>query len=153
MQARKHVHEEVLPASPEVVFALLYTPSAIRHWWSAARVIVLPERGGIWSAAWGEEEDRPDYVTVATISELDPPRRMVLADYRYWAKEGPLPFDADFVTEFAVSPHDEGAVLRVIQDGFPPGPEADEFLSACEKGWRDTFAGIRRYLEAGSQGA
>lgn len=148
MQARKHVHEEVLPASPEDVFALLHTASAIRQWWSAARAIVMPERGGTWAAAWGDEEDIPDYVTVATISEFDPPRRMVLAGYRYWTNEGALPFDPDFVTEFTVTPHDEGAILRVTQDGFPPGPEADDFLSACEKGWRDTFEGIRRYLEA-----
>jgi uncharacterized protein YndB with AHSA1/START domain len=153
MPARKHVHEEILPASPEEVFALLYTPSAIRSWWSAARAIVLPEPGGTWAAAWGEVEDNPEYVTVATIKEFDPPRRLVLTDYRYWAQEGPLPFDADFVTEFAVSPHDQGAVLRVTQDGFPPGPEADDFLAACETGWRNTFAGIRRYLDAGRSGA
>ncbi len=56
MPTRKHVHEEVLPASPEEVFALLYTPSAIRHWWSAARAVVLPERGGVRAAAWAERE-------------------------------------------------------------------------------------------------
>jgi hypothetical protein len=50
------------------------------------------------------------------------------------------------VTEFVVVPHAEGAVLRVTQDGFPAGCEAASFHSACEKGWRDTFAGIRRYL-------
>jgi hypothetical protein len=25
---------------------------------------------------------------------------------------------------------------------------ADEFYAGCERGWRDTFAGIRRYLES-----
>jgi len=150
MQTRKHVHEEVLPTAPEEVFALLYTPSAIRDWWSAARAIVLPERGGLWAAAWGAVEDSPDYVTAAVIREFDPPRRMVLGDYRYWAKDGPLPFHAEFVTEFLVTPHEHGAVLRVTQDGFPSGAEADEFFTACQVGWRDTFAGIRRYLEESS---
>ena len=42
--------------------------------------------------------------------------------------------------------HAEGAVLRVSHDGFPAGRGADEFYAGCEKGWRDTFAGIRRYL-------
>jgi uncharacterized protein YndB with AHSA1/START domain len=147
MNAKKHVHEEFMPASPEDVFALLHTPSAIRSWWSAARAIVLPEVGGLWAAAWGEQEDSPEYVTVATIRVFDPPRHLVLSDYRYRAKEGPLPFEADFVTEFVVSPHEQGAFLSVIQHGFPPGSEADEFISACEKGWSDTFAGIRKYLE------
>ena len=146
METRRHIHEEVLSASPEHVFALLHTPSAIRGWWGAARAVVVAESGGTWAAAWGEAEDRPDYVTSATISVFDPPHRMVLSNYRYVAKDGPLPFDADFVTEFRVSLHPEGTVLRVIQDGFPAGPEANEFYNGCQTGWRDTFAGIRRYL-------
>ncbi len=140
------MHEEDFPVPPERLFAILHTPGAIRSWWAAARAIVLPEPGGIWAAAWGEEEDAPEYVTVATIRAFDPPRRMVLADYRYRARAGPLPFEADFVTEFVVTPRDGGAALKVTQDGFPTGPEGDAFYAACDRGWRDTFAGIRRYL-------
>ena len=153
MTTRTHTHAEALPGTPEEVFALLCTPSAIRRWWSAARAIVLPEPGGIWAATWGESEDDPDYVTVATIREIEPPRRLVLADYRYRARTGPLPFRTDFVTEFVVSPHAEGALLRVTQDGFPSGPEADAVHAACAKGWRDTFAGIRTYLGSRRRGA
>lgn len=147
MSTRKHVHEEVFPVTQERLFALLLTPSAIRDWWGAARVVVLAEEGGTWAAAWGEDEDDPDYVTTATIRQLEPPRRMVLDDYRYQAKSGPLPFAAEFVTAFDVEPHAEGAVLRVTQDGFPAGPEGDEFYAGCETGWRETFAGIRRHVE------
>lgn len=143
---RAHVHEEVFAAPPERLFDLLVRPSAIRAWWSAARAIVMPEPGGLWAAAWGDDEDDPDYVTTATLRVFDPPRRIVLADYRYRAKGGGLPFDAEFITEFEVEPCEDGALLRVRQDGFPAGTEADAFLAACEKGWTDTFAGIRRYL-------
>jgi uncharacterized protein YndB with AHSA1/START domain len=152
MPPRKHVHEEVLPATPEEVFALLITPSAIRQWWSAARAIVMPETGGTWMAAWGDDEDDPVYMTSSTLGTFDPPRRLVFEDYRYHSKEGPLPFQADFVTEFRIAPHDDGAVLRVTQDGFPPIPEAEEFYAACEQGWRATFAGIRAFLEERSRG-
>src|SRR5262245_13813072 len=148
MATRKHVHEEVFPAPPERVFALLHTPSAIRRWWGVARAVVLPQPGGVWAAAWGEAEDDPDYVTAATIREFDPPHRLVLSDYRYRAKSGPLPFRAEFITEFLVLPHPEGAVLRVTQDGFPAGREADQFYAGCQQGWRDTFAGVRNYLAA-----
>ena len=152
MTTRKHVHEEVFPVPPEQLFALLHSPSAIREWWGAARVVLLAEPGGIWAGAWGPAEDDPDYITVATIREFDPPRRMVLTDYRYRSRSGPLPFYADFVTEFSVASHPEGSVLRVSQDGFPPGPDADGFHSACEQGWRNTFAGIRNFLAgAGSR--
>lgn len=146
MKTRKHVHEEAFPTTPERLFALLHTPSAIRGWWGATRAVVLAEPGGTWAASWGASEDAPDYITVATIREFDPPRRMVLADYRYRSKDGPLPFDADFVTEFSVESHPEGALLRVAQDGFPAAPEADRFYAACDVGWRESFAGIRRYL-------
>jgi len=146
MTTRCHVHEEAFDASPETLFALLTTPSAIRDWWSASRVIVVARAGGSWAATWGADEDHPDYVTSATMSEFDPPRRMVLCDYRYQAASGALPFDAEFVTSFEVRASEGGAVLRVEQDGFPLGEAADEFLAGCETGWRDTFAGIRRCL-------
>lgn len=146
MGTRKLVHEEILPAPADRVFALLHVPSAIRQWWGVARAVVMAQPGGIWAAAWGESEDDPDYITAATIREFDPPHRLCLTDYRYRAKTGPLPFAAEFVTEFLVRPHPDGAILRVTQDGFPAGPEADDFYAACETGWRNTFAGIRRYL-------
>jgi uncharacterized protein YndB with AHSA1/START domain len=146
MSTRKHIHEETFDVTPERLFAILHTPSAIRGWWSASRAIVLAQRGGIWAATWGDSEDAPDYITVATIRDFEPPVRMVLTNYRYFAKSGPLPFEAQFVTEFTVTAHASGATLRVVQDGFPTCAEADAFYAGCEKGWRDTFAGIRRFV-------
>lgn len=147
MTTRKHVHEETFGVTPEVLFSILHTPSAIRGWWGAARAMVLPEPGGMWVAAWGADEDSPDYVTVATIKVFEPPRRMVFADYKYYSKNGPLPFQADFITEFNIERRPDGAMLRVTQDGFPADATADEFYAACGTGWRDTFSGIRRFLQ------
>ena len=144
---RKHVHEEAFEASPEELFRLLHTPSAIRAWWGASRAIVHSVPGGIWAAVWGDDEDDPEYVTIARMTEFDPPRRLVFADYEYHARSGALPFEADFVTEFTVEPIETGASLRVVQNGFPDAAEADAFYADCGIGWRNTFAGIRRYLE------
>lgn len=152
VETRTHVHEETFDSSVERVFALLHTPSAIRQWWGAARAIVVPEPGGLWVAAWGEDEDAPEYVTSATLAVFDPPRRLVFSDYRYSARSGPLPFEAEFVTEFTVEGNADGVLLRVSQSGFPPTPAGEEFLAACEVGWRETFAGIRRFLAAESSG-
>lgn len=146
MSTRSHVHEEVFAVTPDKLFTLLYTPSAIRAWWGAQRAIVIAEPGGFWAAAWGEDEDDPDFISAATVHEFTPPRRMVLSDYRYRSKSGELPFEAAFVVEFEVASHPEGSALRVSQHGFPSGPEADEFLAGCEQGWRDTFDGIRQCL-------
>lgn len=143
---RKHVHEIELPAQPEHVFALLHTPSAIRQWWGAARAVVLAQEGGTWMAAWGESEDDPDYITAATIHLFEPPRRLVLTDYKYFAKRGPLPFHADFTTEFTIEAKPGGSLLRVSQDGFPCDPIADAFYAGCEIGWRNTFENLKRFL-------
>jgi uncharacterized protein YndB with AHSA1/START domain len=148
MQTRRHVHEEHFSTTPEAMFALLHTPSAIREWWGAARAVTIPREGGWWVAAWGAREDDPDYIGAAKIRVFDPPRRLVLADYEYYAKTDPLPFQAEMTTEFRVIPSPPGAVLRVVQDGFPTAKEADEFYEACEVGWRATFAGIRRFLDS-----
>ncbi len=103
METRSHVHEIELFASPAEVFRLLVTPSAIREWWSAARAIVIARTGGVWCAAWGDREDDPDYITAAIIKVYDPPQRLVLSDFDYYAKSGPLPFDASLTTEFRIS--------------------------------------------------
>ena len=129
------------------MFRLLHTPSAICAWWGARTAVVLPEMGGYWTATWGDSDDEPEYVSGARLVEFDPPRRMTLGESRYFARSGPLPFEASFVTTFEVEPHPAGSVLCVTQDGFPDGSEADAFYTACETGWRETFAGIRRYVE------
>ncbi len=146
MPTRKHVHQIELAVAPEVVFTILVRPSAIRNWWFANRAIVLAREDGTWAAAWGEAEDDPDYITTATIKVFDPPSRLVLSDFKYYAKDEPLPFEADFETEFIVIPAGEGSILQVSQDGFPADAVADKFYAACEKGWHDTFESIRRYF-------
>jgi uncharacterized protein YndB with AHSA1/START domain len=144
---RQHIHEEEFGVSKEEMFELLVTPSLICKWWGAARAIVIPEVGGIWMAAWGEDEDSPDYITAFTMSEFEPPRRILFTDAKYTAGGEKLPFEADIVAEFEVSESLNGCSLKVVQDGFPTDPAADEYYAACETGWKDTFAGIRRTLE------
>ncbi len=146
MATRKQTHQIELPAAPEEVFALLLTPSAIRNWWSANRAVVLAQENGVWAAVWGDDEDDPDYITVAKIEVFDPPRRMIWTDQRYYTKSGPLPFKADFKIEFTVQPTATGAILHVTQDGFPAESVADEFYAACEKGWYDTFESIKKFV-------
>lgn len=146
MTTRCHVAETDVEASPAEVFAALLTPSAIRAWWSARSAIVDARPGGTWAAAWGDDEDAPDYITTATIVELDVPRRLVLGQYRYFARTGPPPFDADFTTEFTVAARDGGSRLTVRQDGFPAGPIADAFYEGCERGWRDTLASLASFV-------
>ncbi len=144
---RDHRAEITLRATPEEAFQALITPSAIRAWWQATRAIVIPEQNGVWAAAWGESEDDPEYITTAKLSVFEPPLRLKMTDYRYVARHE-LPFEADFENEFRIEPTAEGSRLTVIQSGFPSGAEADEFYRACEVGWEQTLAGLKRFLES-----
>jgi uncharacterized protein YndB with AHSA1/START domain len=148
METRKHIHEETFAADPETVFNLLVTPSAIRKWWGATHAIVDKKEGGIWVGVWGDE-DAPDFITFNRMRVYDPPDRVMFADFEYLARTGGLPFADQLTAEFTVVPDGPNKTkLRVVQDGFPPDQAADDFYAACEVGWRETFGGIRRYLEA-----
>ena len=138
-----------LPIGVEPAFALLHTPSAIRAWWSAARAVVAARHGGLWVAAWGANEDAPDYITAARILIWEPPHRLGLGEFEYFTKDGRgLPFEAALETEFTVHAEPEGSVLTVRQSGFPDDSTADAFFAACEQGWAATFAGIARHVGA-----
>ncbi len=149
MDTRSHIHEEHFDSSAEAMFQLLITPSAIRGWWGASRAIVNATSGGLWSAAWGDE-DEPDYISAATLVDFDPPHRLSMKFGQYYAKAGSLPFEfaADALTTFSIEPDGNGCTLRVEQTGFPTDPAADDFYAACETGWKNTFEGIRKYLSS-----
>lgn len=149
---RLHTAQIELPVPPERAFSILHTPSAIRGWWGAQRALVVAEPGGVWAAAWGDDEDDPDYLTSAILEVFDPPRRLRLSNYRYVAKSGRLPFEADFTVDFTVEPREHGSLLRVVQDGFPTDPIADEYYAGCEQGWHDTLRSIARFLAGGGSG-
>jgi uncharacterized protein YndB with AHSA1/START domain len=135
------------PPPPERVFAALHTPSAVRAWWGASRVVVLARPGGVWSAVWGDE-DQPDYVTFARLRVFDPPQALVMADLLYFSRTGPLPFEfINPTTSFHVSPTPTGSRLFVCQDGIPNDRKADDFYAACHRGWLETLASIKRFLE------
>ncbi len=147
MNTRKHAREIALPLPPEKIFSLLITPSAIREWWNVSRAIVQQKKEGIWIAAWGENEDAPDYITTARMSVFDPPNRIVMTGYDYYSKSGPLPFSAQFETEFLITRTSTGSILRVTQDGFPADAIADEFYASCETGWETTLNSIKQFAE------
>jgi uncharacterized protein YndB with AHSA1/START domain len=145
---RSHTHQIELNDSAENVFSYLHTPSAIRGRWGADRAIVVPRQGGTWMAARGDEEDSPDYITAAVIRVFDPPKRLIMGEFNYFAKSRSLPFEASLSVEFDVESTSTGCLLRVIQTGFPDDPTADDFYKGCEVGWKNTFDGIRGYLNS-----
>lgn len=53
---------------------------------------------------------------------------------------------ASMTIEFIVEPRPRGSRLRVVQDGFPDDPIADDFYATSELGWKNTFESIKRFL-------
>jgi uncharacterized protein YndB with AHSA1/START domain len=136
-----------LPLDVEASFSLLITPSAVRVWWSASRIVIVPREGGIWVGTWGGDEDRPDYVTAARIVSWQPPDRLRLGHFEYYTRDGAgIPFAADLEVEFSVRPADGGSVLAVHETGFPDPPVGDAFFASCQEGWTATLEGIGRYV-------
>lgn len=146
MSTRSHTHEVEVAATPDRSFEALITPSAICQWWQAKTAIVLARSGGFWAGSWGEDVDDPDYICRYTIGRFEPSQLIEFRNAEYYSRFGPLPFEADFVTRFTIRPSASGSIVQVQQDGFPTDPVADDFYAGCEKGWRDTFEGLQKYL-------
>ena len=90
---------------------------------------------------------RRSSITAGRMSVFDPPKRVMLSEFEYYARNRPLPFAANITSEFTVIPVEPGKTkLRVVQDGFPTDSVADEIYAGCERGWHDTLRGIRQYL-------
>ncbi|NNE98887.1 MAG: SRPBCC domain-containing protein [Pyrinomonadaceae bacterium] len=147
-ETRSHEHSVKLSAGAERVFDALISPAAICRWWQASSAIVIPKPGGIWAGTWGDTED-PDYITIFRMTTFERPKRIVFDEAEYIAKAGPPPFELKTVTTFEIEPISENkCILKVIQTGFPAESVADEFYAACETGWKDTFDGMKNYIDA-----
>lgn len=130
------------------IFNALIQPSAIQQWWQVKTAIVLPKKGGIWSAAWGENIDEADYIVSATISEFEVDSKLVLSNYVYDSKQGSLPFEFDPETTFEIgSLESNKSQLIVNQTGFPDSAVADEHFESCIVGWENTLQNLQEYLK------
>jgi uncharacterized protein YndB with AHSA1/START domain len=144
---REIIQEYSLNSNPDIVFDALLKPGMIQKWWSAKSAIVNPEAGGIYAVTWGEDINNPDYISAAKIAQLDKPNRILLTEFQYRSKDGPLPFEADLVVEFILKPESNGTLLTVCQRGFPDHKQADEFYNGCVQGWIDTMTSFRNTIE------
>lgn len=143
-QVSKEIHIE---APKEIVFEALLTPSKIRSWWHADRAIVLPQTNGVYVIAWGENEDQPGFISAGVIKEYTANKRLLLSDFRYFASDGPLPFEANFEILFTLTGNATTTTLTVLQTGIPNEAAADEYFDACLQGWTDTLNSLKQVVE------
>ena len=150
MSTRSIQRSDFFACQPQDLFAALTLPSAIRAWWGAARAIIIPRPGGLFSAAWGDEEDAPAYVSAGIMRVFDPPHRLVISDFIYLSPTERLPFESDLTIEYVIMSVPDGTQLQITHDGFPMGPEADEFFQGCESGWGNSVDSLRAFVEQGA---
>lgn len=142
---RRQTLEEPFGISPERMFEILTTPSAIRSWWGASTALVDARAGGSWVTAWGEGENDSEYVNFFQILEFEPPSRILLGGGKYTSGAN-WPITTNITTELIIEPQPSGCVLRIIQDSSPADPLLDDYFDACVAGWQNSFEGIRNYV-------
>ncbi|MCB1051068.1 MAG: SRPBCC domain-containing protein [Acidobacteria bacterium] len=145
---RNQIHRLSIQKTPDSVFQALVQPSAIQAWWGAHSAIVLGRKNGVWSALWGENPDDPEYLTTARILIWEPPFHLALDQLQYYAKSGPLGFEASFRIDYRLWTERDDTVLQINHDGFPITASADGFFKGCQQGWADSLTQLKKYLES-----
>lgn len=145
MEKRKEVLEEPFGITPEQMFEVLTTPSAIRSWWGASTVVIDPRPGGTWVTAASDGDQTSEYVNSFEILEFDPPNRMLLGNGKYITGNN-WPIRTNMTTELIIESQPTGCVLRIVQELAPRDELLDDYFDACVAGWQNSFEGIRNYL-------
>ncbi len=145
MDKRSQELEEPFGVSPERMFDILTTPSAIRSWWGATSVVIDARKGGSWVTASGEGEKDADYINSFAILEFDPPSRMLLGSGKFFTGNN-WPIQTNITTELIIEPQPGGCILRIVQELSPNDALLEDFFDACVTGWQNSFEGIRNYI-------
>ena len=144
-ETRRQILEEPFGVTPERMFEVLTTPSAIRDWWGAASVIMDARKDGTFLAATSDGESASEFINSFKILEFDPPSRMLLGSGKYYAGAN-WPIRTDMTTEFLVEKQPAGCILQIVVELAPSDPLLDDFFDACVAGWQNSFEGIRNYI-------
>jgi uncharacterized protein YndB with AHSA1/START domain len=147
MKSRREELAEPFGVSPERMFDMLITPSAVRQWFGASTAIIDAREGGSWVAAFGEGERDADFVTSFGILRFEPPKRLLLGSGKLFI-ENKWPIATNITTDLVVEPHAAGCTLRIIQELSPYDELLDDYFDACVAGWQNSFEGMRSYLHS-----
>jgi len=135
--------ERVLPASRDVVFAMLIDPSQFSRWWgptgfTVPAVEIDARVGGVYRVEMQPPEGAA-FVLSGEYLVVDPPERLV---YTFVYNE-PDPDDRDTVVTISLLDVDGSTQLAVDQGGF--ATEARRSLH--DQGWTETIDRLERQLE------
>lgn len=129
------------------VFDALTTPSLVKQWRGASQAIIIPDEDGVYALTWGNDLDKPEYVSTAKISEFKPHVKLVLQDYTYLAHNEQLHFKTRFQVKFEITCHTHFCILNLTHLGFPDNHDADDFYKRMEKSWEENLLKLKQLLE------
>jgi len=133
---RRVVKEVTVRAPVDRVWHALTDPEELMRWFPpVARV--EPGVGGSITLSWGAGMEG-----TAPIHVWDPHERFG------WTEEHPGEPPVRIAVEFEIAAAGGGATtVRLVQSGFGPGTDWDEYISSVDGGWTYFLANLRHYLE------
>lgn len=144
--ARSIIKEIRISQSEDVIFDALITPSLIKKWWIASRLIIIPDSDGLNMTIWDDDESHTDYISEVKIKELTRPHRLLLTNLKYASRY----FHAhlqDSSTEFTIHKENDQVKLVMKQTGFPDDEACDEFYNSCSSRWDESLLTLKRVAE------
>ena len=148
MRNDRIIEKEIrINAASKIVFNALISPSLIKQWWYVNSAIVIPQKNGVYALTWGDSLDNPDFITVSRLTEFDFGKKLVMTNESYYSPHGGLPFDSLLVATFTLVQGQDSTVLKILQEGIPKAPTADQFYEDTVKGWETTLKSLKNVVE------
>lgn len=148
-------HSVVITAAPTQVLSAFFDPYALAVWWRTVRSVTTPRPLGIYAVEWEATPFQDDVlgtlggVLYGTVMEFRHGREFFLAD-AYW-----LPPESDPVGPMALEIRcriDGPATrLEVRQSGAQDSARWQRYYDIIERGWVDSLASLKQYLEQGAE--
>ena len=134
-------------APADKVWSALVDVEQVRQWWGASEGVIEPRKGGAWALAWSGEGRGLHHVASGVIRSLVPGKRLRIEPLVYFNAEHPAPE----LMRMSVSLKEQGGSTRVIVRQEPLGnvPDWEQYSELAVKGWRETLANLKRFLEEG----
>lgn len=143
---RKVSRSVQVEASPERVLQAFLALDQMKQWWGASRGLVEERKGGVWAMAWGESPQGYRYIMSGVLKSFQPGKRIRIEPLVYFDPERPVL--GPMRLSISVREKQGRTRLSVRQDGYGEGPDWDSYYEAVLKGWKETLANLKRFLES-----
>ena len=134
-------------ASIGKVWAALTDLEQVRHWWGASTGVIEPRKGGAWALAWSGEAQSFRHVLSGVVRSVTAEKRLRIEPLVYFNAEHAAPR----LMRMSISLGEKDGFTRVIvrQEPLKETPDWELYCEAASKGWKETLANLKRFLEEG----